>query len=76
LECEEKFKAILDTRTILEKFREFLEASFDKILDYLNLDKSEKINSKFKPIFFVSDTGSSVSEVRYGNTESHSIFSI
>ncbi len=63
LECEEKFKAILDTRTILEKFREFLEASFDKIIDYLNLDKSEKNNSKFKPIFFVSDTGSSVSQV-------------
>ena len=63
LECEEKFKAILDTRTILEKFREFLEASFDKIIDYLNLDKSEKNHSKFKPIFFVSDTGSSVSQV-------------
>lgn len=69
LECEEKFKAILDTRTILEKFREFLEASFDKIIDYLNLDKSEKNNSKFKPIFFVSDTGSSVSQVICDKTE-------
>lgn len=71
LECEEKFKAILDTRNILEKFREFLVISFNKILAYLNLDKSGKTNSKFKPLFFVSNTGYSVSEVISDNTESH-----
>jgi hypothetical protein len=71
LECKEKFKAILDTRNILEKFREFLVTSLDKIIAYLNIDKPGKNKSKFKPLFFVSNTGSSVSEVISDTTESN-----
>ncbi|HEY2566266.1 MAG TPA: hypothetical protein VGH95_00960 [Candidatus Aquirickettsiella sp.] len=71
LECKEKFKAILDTRNILEKFREFLETSLDKIIAYLNIDKPGKNKSKFKPLFFVSNTGSSISEVISDTTESN-----
>jgi hypothetical protein len=71
LECKEKFKAILDTRNILEKIQEFLVTNFDKIIAYLNLDKPVKNKPKFKPLFFVSNTGSSVSEVISDNTESN-----
>lgn len=64
LECEEEFIAILDTRNMLEKFQEFLTACLEKIMAYMTLNQSESTHkSKFKSIFFVSDTGSSVSKI-------------
>lgn len=68
-ECKEKFKTTLDTRTILGKFREFLETSFDKIIDYLNLNKPIKNQPKLNPLFFVSDEGNSVSKVCSDNNK-------
>lgn len=71
LECKEKFNAVLDTRNILEKFQDFLMSSLDKIIACLNLDKRVEIKSKLKPLFFVSNKGSSVSKVILDNTESN-----
>lgn len=64
LECEEEFIAILDTRNMLEKFQEFLTACLEKIMAYMTLNQyGSTYKSKFKSIFFVSDTGSSVSKI-------------
>lgn len=49
---------------MLEKFEEFLTACLEKIMAYMTLNQSESTHkSKFKSIFFVSDTGSSVSKI-------------
>lgn len=75
LECKEKFKEILDTRTILEKFQEILVKFFDEIQEILakyfdkikpNTTLNQSVNThktKFKPLFFVSNSGESVSEI-------------
>ncbi|TLY47258.1 MAG: hypothetical protein E6K54_06460 [Gammaproteobacteria bacterium] len=71
LECTEKFKTILDTRNVLEKIREFLTTCLEKIIANMTLDRPENTKkTKFKPIFFVSETGSSVSKLISDNTES------
>ena len=55
LECTEKFKTILDTRNILEKFQEFLTTCLEKIIAIMTLGHTVNAKkTKFKPIFFVS----------------------
>jgi hypothetical protein len=62
LECKDEWKDSLDTRNILEKFQEFLTFILDKLKNYLNLENSVSNQTKFKPFFFLSNDGSSVSE--------------
>lgn len=64
LNCEKKFEEILDKRSILEKFEEFLAMCLEKIIDYLSLNQSASTpKTRFKSIFFVSNSGNSVSNI-------------
>ena len=54
LECKPEYKNILDTRSILEKFQEYLVAILEKLKACLNSN-----TTTFKPFFFVSQEGNS-----------------
>ena len=73
LECKEEFKAILDKRSIFEKFQEYLVTWVKKIIAGMTSNLSVSTpKTKFKPIFFVSNSGSSVSKIiADNNTESY-----
>lgn len=71
LECKDEYKDILDKRTILEKFTEFLNSILDKLKHYFSSENAlTSSKTKHGSFFFVSEDGTSVSEqVLDDNTE-------
>ncbi|WP_342228198.1 hypothetical protein [Rickettsiella endosymbiont of Rhagonycha lignosa] len=60
LECKPEYKNILDTKSILEKFQQYLVALLEKLNVYLNLADSLNSNkTRCKSFFFVSPDGNS-----------------
>lgn len=74
LKCKPEYKNILDTKSILEKFQQYLVALLEKLNVYLNsADSLHSNTTRGNPLFFVSrDGNSAVTEKIFDNDPNNS----